>query len=181
VRVTTYYLQMLSPGELRPSRASAAHAQVARVATPLPELNRFFYTAVGGSWFWIDRLSWTYAKWHAYLAEPRVETWVLSVAGVPAGYFELDAAAGDPEIAYFGLLPTYVGQGLGGHLLTRAVERAWELGGQRVWLHTCSLDHPAALAAYQARGFALYHTEEHEEDLPPITPGPWPGHDEGFR
>jgi GNAT superfamily N-acetyltransferase len=101
-----------------------------------------------------------------------VETWVLSVGGVPAGYFELEVQAGaDVEIVYFGLLPAFIGQGLGAHLLTEAVERAWERGARRVWLHTCSMDHPQALGHYQARGFRRYREEVHTETLPDVSPG----------
>ena len=86
----------------------------------------------------------------------------MSVRGAPAGYFELrrDDEA-DVEIAYFGLLHQFLGRGLGAHLLTEAVERAWAIGATRVWLHTCSLDHPAALPNYVKRGFTAYRTEEY--------------------
>ncbi len=70
------------------------------------------------------------------------------------------------EIVYFGLLPQFVGQGLGGHLLTEAVERAWQMDARRVWVHTCNLDHPAALKNYQARGFKLYQTIEKMKEIP---------------
>jgi ribosomal protein S18 acetylase RimI-like enzyme len=171
-----YYLEMTDPSALRPRRVARGDLEVRRAAFPLPEFNRFLYTAVGGDWYWIDRLSWTYARWLAYLDRPELQTWVAWVAGTPAGYFELEAqAGGDVEIAYFGLLPRFTGQRLGGHLLTEAVERAWQMGAARVWLHTCTLDHPAALANYQARGFRLFRTEERIEELPPQPPGPWPG------
>jgi GNAT superfamily N-acetyltransferase len=81
------------------------------------------------------------------------------------------------EIAYFGLLPQFIGRGIGGTLLTSAIERAWEMGAARVWVHTCSLDGPSALGNYQARGFRYYKEEETEVDLPEQTPGPWPGAD----
>jgi ribosomal protein S18 acetylase RimI-like enzyme len=175
IDVTTWYLEMTAPSELRPKRSERSDLTLARVAPPLPELNRFFYTAVGGSWYWIDRLPWTRMQWLSYLDRPELETWVLSVAGTPAGYFELEEQAGkDFEIVYFGLLPSFTGLGLGGHLLTLAVERAWERGAARVWLHTCSLDHPGAMSNYQARGFRLYHTEVKSEELPKQSPGPWP-------
>jgi GNAT superfamily N-acetyltransferase len=174
--VTITYLEMTSPEQLRPKRSARTDVAVARVGTPLPELNRFFYTAVGGDWYWIDRLAWTHAAWLAYLDRPGVETWVLSVAGVPAGYAELAAEpAGDVEVAYFGLLPAFIGVGLGAHLLTFAVERAWALPARRVWLHTCTLDHPHALAHYQARGFRVYKQETKVEELPDQSLGPWPG------
>jgi GNAT superfamily N-acetyltransferase len=79
------------------------------------------------------------------------------------------------EIVYFGLLPRFIGRGLGGPLLSRAVERGFERGASRVWVHTCSLDHPRALAAYRARGFRLFRTETVEKEVPEESPGPWPG------
>ncbi len=176
VNVTTYYLEMTSPADLRPSRSTRDGLVLARVEPPLPELNRFFYTAVGGDWFWLDRLPWTYQRWREYLGRPELETWVLSVDGVPAGYFELEEQpGGDVEVVYFGLLPRFIGQGLGGHLLTAAVERAWQRGARRVWLHTCTHDHPVALRHYQARGFRLYKQETRAEELPAVPPGPWAG------
>ncbi len=79
------------------------------------------------------------------------------------------------ELVYFGLLPAFIGLGLGGALLTDVVQRAWAMGARRVWLHTCDLDHPRALANYQARGFRIFKVEEGEEQLPPRSPGPWRG------
>ena len=175
-QVTTYYLEMNSPGELRPSRASVADLEIRQARIPSPEFNRFLYTAVGGDWYWTDRLGWTHRRWLDYLNRPELETWVAYVGGTPAGYFELEQqAGGDVELAYFGLLPQFIGRGLGGLLLTRAVERAWATGARRVWLHTCTLDHPAALAAYQARGFRVYKEETEEKELPDVSQGPWPG------
>ena len=93
-RVITYHLEMTDPGALRPSRVGVPDLGVRQARVPCPELNRFFYTAVGGDWYWIDRLPWTYGRWLAYLDRPEVETWVASVAGTPAGYFELEAQPG---------------------------------------------------------------------------------------
>ena len=82
--------------------------------------------------------------------------------GAPAGYFELKRCDdGSVEIAYFGLLPDFVGKGLGKYLLVRAIEEAWALAPSRVWLHTCTLDHPAALPNYLARGFKATKTERY--------------------
>jgi GNAT superfamily N-acetyltransferase len=175
-RVITYHLEMTDPGALHPSRVRVPDLEVRQAKVPCPELNRFFYTAVGGDWYWLDRLPWTYGQWLAYLDRPEVETWVASSSGTPAGYFELEAQPGaDVEIVYFGLLPAFTGRGLGGRLLTAAAERAWRLGAARLWLHTCSLDHPNALAHYLARGFRLFKEVETYEDLPEQPPGPWPG------
>lgn len=176
VDVTTWSLETTSPGDLRPAAAPDLDVALVRARRPSPELGRFLYTAVGSRWYWIDRLVWTYAQWRDYLADPAVETWVASVEGTPAGYFELDARQeGSVELAYFGLLPAFVGQGLGGWLLTRALERAWALEPRRVWVHTCSLDGPHALANYQARGMRVSAVETTRQDLPPEPPELWPG------
>lgn len=189
VEVTTWYLDMTSPGQLRPARSPdpALGAQLLRARIPLPEYSRFLYTAVGGDWHWTDRLAWTYRDWMAWLDREALATWVLHVQGTPAGYVELEGQVqGDVEVAYFGLLPAFTGRGLGGHLLTEAVRRAWDSGttwaqagppARRVWVHTCSLDGPAALANYEARGFTVYDVRMQVEHVPPQPPGPWPGAD----
>ena len=90
---------------------------------------------------------------------PQLATWLAYLHGTPAGYFELETQPDDSvEIAYFGLLPQFIGQGIGGVLLTRAIESAWQMGAERVWVHTCSLDHPQALKNYQARGLQIFKT-----------------------
>lgn len=167
---------MTSPEDLRPAAKAVEGLRVEQARVPCPELNRFFYTAVGGDWFWVERLAWSYGDWLAYLDRPELETWVGLVGGNPAGYFELERQPGDEvEIKYFGLLPQFLGRGLGGVLLTAAADRAWRMGASRVWVHTCSLDAPAALPAYQARGFRIYREETFTRDFPGETPGPWPG------
>ena len=99
----------------------------------------------------------------AYLADPALELWVLREGVETAGYFELRMHRDrSVEIAYFGLVPAFVGRGLGKFLLTRAVERAWARGATRVWLHTSSLDHPSALPNYLARGFSIWKQETYD-------------------
>jgi GNAT superfamily N-acetyltransferase len=176
MHVITHHLEMTDPSQLVPAGTPRRPFTLVRAEIPSPELSRFLYAAVGGDWFWLHRLEWSYERWLAYLSRPELETWVASVAGTPAGYFELEAQArGAVEMVYFGLLPQFIGEGLGGALLTDAVRRAWTIGARRVWLHTCNLDHPTALAHYQARGFRVFKVVESEEDLPERSPGPWPG------
>jgi GNAT superfamily N-acetyltransferase len=171
-----YSLEMTSPEDLRPARSRPEDFRVEQARVPSPELNRFLYTAVGGDWYWIDRLRWTYGQWLAWLDRPELETWVGYLKGTPAGYFELEKQPqGNVELAYFGLLPDFIGRGLGGALLTSAIERAWGMGASRVWVHTCSLDAPAALENYRARGFRLYRTDKVTKTLPEEPTGPWPG------
>ena len=162
--VVIYYLEMTDPSQLRSSSGSAAEQlAVTRVAVPDPERNRFFYRAVGAGWQWHDRLSWNLDRWREYVNRPELTTWIASVSGTPAGYFELeDQADSGVQIVYFGLVPQFIGRGLGRHLLAETIRRAWASGTSRVWVHTCSLDHPAALANYKARGFRVYKTKEKE-------------------
>lgn len=156
---TIYHLEMTSLAQHIPAKPSRSPFALVQAEIPCPELNRFFYTAVGSNWNWVDRLGWSYAQWHSYLASGFVETWAAYVAGTPASYFELEKQDnGNVEIVYLGLLPQFIGQGLGGALLSAAVRRAWALGANRAWLHTCSYDHPHALASYEARGFRLFDT-----------------------
>jgi GNAT superfamily N-acetyltransferase len=131
---------------------------------------------VGGDWYWRDRLTWDYARWMSVIGKSGYETWVAYLHGTPAGYFELDPYPDQSvEIAYFGLLPEFVGKGIGGVLLTRTIDRAWKTGAQRVWVHTCSLDHPAALRNYQARGLRLFKEESVMVPALGEAPGAWPG------
>jgi GNAT superfamily N-acetyltransferase len=177
VEVTTWYLEMLHASELRAAPRPSPEARVERAEIPSPELSRFLYTAVGGPWYWTDRLHWDYATWLAYLDRPAVETLVLYLQGTPAGYIELELQPDDNvEVAYFGLLPRFIGNGFGGYLLSVGVEHAWrQAGARRVWVHTHTLDGPHALANYQARGFRVYDERTDWVELPDEPPGPWPG------
>jgi GNAT superfamily N-acetyltransferase len=184
IEVSTWYLEQKDPGELRAAGPPREPVDVVRAEVPSPELSRYLYTAVGGNWFWTDRLAWSYDQWRNWLERRAVETWVAWVRGTPAGYVELDPQSdGEVEIAYFGLLPAFHGKRIGGHLLAAGTARAWDLADRwpgltpttRVWLCTCSLDGPAALRNYRSRGFRLYDTHVKVVSVPLDPPGPWPG------
>jgi GNAT superfamily N-acetyltransferase len=181
---TRWNLEQTDPAQLRRAKVPGPEVRVARVGRPSPEFSRYLYTAVGGDWYWIDRLGWTWHQWRDWLDRPGAETWVAWAEDSPAGYAELDPQAeGRVELAYFGLLPGFIGLGLGGHLLSVALDRAWTLADRwpdreptrRVWVHTQETDGPAALANYQARGLRIFSSGEETEDLPASPPGPWPG------
>jgi ribosomal protein S18 acetylase RimI-like enzyme len=156
------YLEMRSPAAVRPSPRHHPDLAVVREDGCPPSLYRALYLGVGRAYHWTDRAAWTDAEIVAHLTQPGVAVWVARVGGAAAGFFELrDWPDGSTEIAYFGLLPGFVGRGLGGALLTEALGRAWERRPTRVWLHTSSLDHPAALANYQARGFEVTRVESY--------------------
>jgi GNAT superfamily N-acetyltransferase len=147
--VVTTYLEITDPAKIRPARVSA---EIVRIDPPDGALNRRFYETVGADYSWNGHRGRTDAWWQEHAEQ--VETWVIP----DAGYYELHPVGDDVEIAYFGLLPAFHGRGLGGALLEHALRRGFELGS-RVWVHTCSLDGPYALANYQARGLETYKVE----------------------
>ena len=156
------YLEMATPPDLRPDHPVARPGVAIRRLEPCPVgLYRMLYVGVGGPWHWYERLIWSDEALAVHLGRPEVEVHLLEVGGQPAGYFELDRHPDKgTEIAYFGLMPGFIGQGFGGWLLRQAIASAWEGRPRRVWLHTCTLDHPAALPNYLRHGFVVTATEE---------------------
>ncbi len=159
---TIIYLEMLSPDSLQPVRLNDSRFRIESDSIPRWEFNRFLYLTVGADWHWNDKRVWTDDQWRQYVESSSLKTFVAYYDDEPAGFYELhcDHETGDVEIAYFGLLPAFIGRGLGGALLTSAIEQAWSLGTRRVWVHTCNFDHPAALKNYQSRGMKVYKSEE---------------------
>ena len=156
-QVTTTYLQMSAASELRPKRSSDPRFIVREAKVPQWQLNRFLYFLVGEQWAWVDKRGWSDRQWQEYVGSENLRTFLALHEGNIAGYYELRRdEARAVEIAYFGLAPEFIGRGLGGALLTDAIERAWAWEAQRVWVHTCTLDHPAALRNYEARGMTIY-------------------------
>ena len=157
--VTTWYLEMHDSAHLRGVDPVAEFA-IRECEVRVPQFNRFLYRYVGADWQWIDRREWSDAAWDGYVMREELRTFVGYVGGTPAGYYELEKQPADAvEIAYFGLGPPFIGRGFGRYLLTHAIATAWDWGARRVWVHTCSLDHPSALHNYQARGMAVYKVE----------------------
>jgi GNAT superfamily N-acetyltransferase len=162
IRVTRTYLQLTSREAIRrvpvPAGFRIEHAQ------PCPiSFFRYLYAEVGREYRWRERLSWSDEQCAAHLADPSISIWVLYGGGAPAGYYELKTQSdGSIEIVYFGLIPEFIGRGLGKAMLSAAAECAWSLDPTRVWLHTCTLDNPSALPNYLARGFEKYREEVYE-------------------
>jgi GNAT superfamily N-acetyltransferase len=156
VDVKVSYLEMLA----RPAGGSPAPREelaVIHARRPTVPYYRFLYHTVGGPYHWLSRAKLTDEQLAAVLRDPRNEVHVLHEEGTPAGFVEFDRRVeGEVEIVQFGLMPEFIGRGLGKYLLWWAVDRAWSYGPRRVWLHTCSLDHPAALPNYLKAGFVLY-------------------------
>lgn len=161
------YLELLSPAQLRPAAAPSNPPRITREAPCSVPLSRALYRAVGRDYHWRDREAWTDEQFAQYLARPEVVVLVMWLEEEPAGFAELRRHEdGAVEIVYFGLVRAAHGRGLGKWFLTRAVEEGWAMGATRVWLHTCTLDSPAALPNYQARGFTPYRMETYSVDLP---------------
>jgi len=161
--IVTTYLEMRLPDQLRPARCADERFQVRQKKKSDWQFNRDLYLAVGERWSWIDKRPWSDEQWKEYGHAPELRTFGAYHGDSLAGYYELRRDnEGGVEIAYFGLLPDFLGRGLGGPLLTSAIEEAWRMSPSvsRVWVHTCTRDHPAALANYQARGMTIYEVEE---------------------
>ena len=151
------FLELDDPAALRPAAPPGLDdVAIARVEGADGALLRWFYVEVGRHHHWTDLLHWSDGEWERWGAG--AETWVATVGGERAGYYVLDRQGDSVEVRFFGLLPAVQGAGLGGHLLTHALRRGLALA-PRVWLHTCSLDHPAALPNYEARGLRVFRTE----------------------
>ena len=125
------------------------------------QLNKFFYKQVGKKHRWIDRLSWTDEKWMNYISNKNLETYIICESEELVGFFELlnNPELQETEISYFGLLEEYIGKGIGGYALSVAIRKSFEKNIRRVWLHTCTLDHPNALKNYIARGMTVFKKE----------------------
>ncbi len=166
IEVVRTYLEMTSPADLVGNDAAPPGTRLERVEDCTVALSRFLYTEVGRQFHWRDRLTWTDAQFRQYL-DSGVAVWVLYHGGAPAGYFDLRPDPdGSVEVNYFGLLPHAIGRGFGRYLLTRAVQEAWALAPTRVWLHTCTLDHPGALPNYLKRGFRAVGQEKYQAVIP---------------
>ncbi len=158
--VTTYFLEMKSPSALI-EKANSEGLEVRECEVKEYQFNRFLYQFIGKSWHWVDKLTWSDEIWEKYVASENLRTWVAYYLGSPAGYYELHRKDnGDVEIAYFGLAHNFIGKGHGSFLLSHAISSAWAWeGSKRVWVHTCTHDHPSALQNYKARGLQVYKEE----------------------
>ena len=125
------------------------------------QLNKFFYKNIGKKHKWVDRLIWNEQKWIDYVSSEKVKTYVLKNKDDLVGFFELifHFEKKEVEIAYFGILEEYQNKKLGSFLLSEAIKRSFDENVNRVWLHTCSLDHKNALNNYIARGMRIFKSE----------------------
>jgi len=162
INVDRSFLEINSIKKLNRSKSPGPNFKINQVDPPDFQLNKFFYKQIGRKHRWIDRLAWTDKKWIEYVENSRVKTFVLKDNNNLAGYYETirDLDKDHSEIAYFGILEEYFGKKCGGFMLSEAINKLFEDGNSRVWLHTCSLDHENAIKNYLARGMQVFKSEK---------------------
>lgn len=165
-KLVTTYLEMTRPSQLRDTYQPRADVRIERMTNVDTDFYRYLYRSVGEKWRWRDRLVMPKSELRDILASENTYVYVMYVSGAPAGYVELSRQGSKTEIAYFGLREAYHGRGLGKQLLAFGIQKAWDLGTNRVWVHTCNLDGPHALQNYKKRGFQVYM--EHTEEMPDL-------------
>ncbi len=166
IETTVTYLEMFSLPEMPPVPAPPLKLALLRLENPTTEFYLYLYDAVGSEWTWVNRKHMDKAELAGIIQDDLVEIFVLYVGGVPAGYAELDRRnEPDVELAYFGLIPEFIGRGLGRYFLDWSIRQAWSYGPERVWVNTCTEDHPRALPLYQRLGFQVYAQETATLDL----------------
>ena len=155
------YLEINSLLDLKEGKKPSTDYSLDLIGSINFQLNKFFYKNIGKKHKWIDRLVWTEAQWIDYVSNKNVKTYVFKFKEDLAGFFELilHSEKKEVEIAYFGLLEEFQNKKLGSYLLSQAIQKSFKENIDRVWVHTCSLDHKNALNNYIARGMTIFKTE----------------------
>ena len=160
-KVERNYLEINSLKDLKKSKFSPDDCLIDLSDPADFQINKFFYKSIGKEHRWTDRLVWTDKQWMEYISDQKVKTYILKKSNDMAGYFELifHKEKKETEIAYLGLLKEYQNKKLGSFLLTSAIKNSFSENTNRVWVHTCSLDHKNPLNNYISRGMRIYKTE----------------------
>ena len=155
------YLEMNSLNDLKESEQLPKDYIVDLIEPTDFQLNKFFYKNIGKKHKWIDRLIWSEEQWIKYVSKKNVKTFALKNKKDLVGFFELiiHSEKKEVEIAYFGILEEYQNKKLGSFLLSDAIKKSFQENAERVWLHTCSLDHKHALNNYLSRGMKIFKSE----------------------
>ena len=160
-KIERNYLEIKSLTDLNISSVFPENYEVQIIKPADFQLNKFFYKNIGKKHHWIDRLIWTEKQWTEYVSSEKIKTYILKKNEDLAGYYELIVHddKNEVEIAYFGLLEEYHNKKLGSYLLSSAIKNSFLSNPNRVWVHTCSLDHKNALSNYTARGMKIFKKE----------------------
>ena len=160
-KVERNYLEINSVDDLNEPTSSYEEISI-NLLEPIDfQLNKFFYKNIGEDHNWVDRLVWTDKQWTNYVSDEKVKTYILKYKDDLAGYFELiiNKEINEVEIAYLGLLKEYHNRKIGSYLLSSAIRNSFLEKPNRVWAHTCSLDHKNALYNYLSRGMKIFKKE----------------------
>ena len=160
-KVERNYLEITSLKDFRDTFYNSDEYNI-QIVNPVDfQLNKFFYKNIGKNHNWVDRLVWSEKQWIDYVSNPKVQTYILKAKGDLAGYFELIShfELKEVEIAYLGLLKDYQNKKLGSYILSAAIKNSFSNKPNRVWVHTCSLDHKNALNNYISRGMKIFKKE----------------------
>jgi hypothetical protein len=160
--IDRFYLHLLSRNDLIPSDCKEKNLEVILEKEPTVDFCKFLYKEVGKDFFWRDRLKWSDQDWLNYINNIFFKLYILKQNNELAGYYELlyDPKIPSMEISYFGIFKEFFGKGIGGYLLTDAILNSYNHSINKVWVHTCTLDHPNALKNYLARGMKIFKTEK---------------------
>ena len=166
-KVHRNYLEINSPDEIKLSNKPKSNCKIEIKNPPDFQLNKFFYKQIGKSYRWIDRLIWDDNAWMNYTNNSNLETYILSESDELVGFFELlfHPDLNKCELAYFGILDQYIGKKYGSYLLSEALKLGFRKNTNKVWLHTCSLDHKHALKNYLDRGMKIFKSETISIDI----------------
>ena len=157
-KIERYYLEIDSIKSLKTKSISSENLTIKEAEKKDFDLNKFFYKQIGKKHQWVDRLTWQDKNWTEYVSKKNLKTFILREKNDYVGYFELIFDKNICEIAYFGILEEYIGKGYGGFLLSEALTIGFK-NANRIWVHTCSLDHPNAIENYKSRGMKVFKTE----------------------
>ena len=157
-KIERFYLEMNSINDLKTKSISSDRFSLKEASKDNFDLNKFFYKQIGKRHQWVDRLIWQDKDWLKYISNENLKTYIFKRENDLVGYFELIFNNNDCEIAYFGILEEFIGKGYGGFLLSEALKIGFKRAN-RIWVHTCSLDHPNAIENYKSRGMKIFKTE----------------------
>ena len=157
-KIERFYLEIKSIKNLKTKFVPLDNFTIKEADKKNFDLNKFFYKQIGRKHQWVDRLIWQDKNWMDYVSNKNLKTFILQKNDEYVGYFELIFHKNECEIAYFGILEEYIGRGYGGFLLSEALKIGFK-NANRIWVHTCTLDHPNAIENYKSRGMKIFNTE----------------------
>ena len=157
-KIERFYLEISTINNLKTKPISSECFSLKEANKDNFDLNKFFYKQIGKRHQWVDRLIWQDKDWLKYISNENLRTYIFKIENDLVGYFELIFNNNDCEIAYFGILEEFIGKGYGGFLLSEALKIGFKKAN-RIWVHTCSLDHPNAIENYKSRGMKIFKTE----------------------